>query len=406
MERQEARSLRVALQDMDSIGEDKVQVAAKAEAKELVDQHHQGGGARLRHPSRLRSYREHLEKGAHARSVSQAFEENAVQVRDFYPLRQTSGSDKTESSPLNLSNAPQDLKDKSLKESKDGEGALSKQKGHYLWDSPERKAYMNLSFTKQLRKTSDRRRSSGNHARQVSGSLFSNPDDKIYEEPQDNSKQTNWSVASGASASPEALTAKTRNSMSKFQTVSESMLRSQSDVAGMKVLPYRSEIHKNPPSRSRDPSYVSNKPKPVSVDAGAEDLNQQPNRDEALDGKEIRSDDIRAATSKRLKDRSNKLPSPSVVSQRSGRPIVSFDQDLPSPKEPIDEAVPQALNKPVTMYLQSTCLSHHRFRSTISKSKRTTTFIRLRPRQAYRSSVSLTKAHRLDLYPGRPLSPG
>ncbi|EDN10332.1 predicted protein [Histoplasma mississippiense (nom. inval.)] len=43
------------------------------------------------------------------------------------------------------------------------------------------------------------------------------------------------------------------------------------------------------------------------------------------DGKEIRGDDIRAATSMRLKDRSSKLPMPTVVSDRPGRPIVSFD---------------------------------------------------------------------------------
>lgn len=43
------------------------------------------------------------------------------------------------------------------------------------------------------------------------------------------------------------------------------------------------------------------------------------------EGMEIRSDDIRAATSKKLKDRSSKLPMPTAVSDRTGRPIVSFE---------------------------------------------------------------------------------
>ncbi|KAJ6171042.1 hypothetical protein N7470_000109 [Penicillium chermesinum] len=54
------------------------------------------------------------------------------------------------------------------------------------------------------------------------------------------------------------------------------------------------------------------------------------------DGIEIRGDDIRAATSKKLKDRSESLPMPSAVSDRVGRPIVSFDPkwrpgDAPKP---------------------------------------------------------------------------
>ncbi|KAI9722812.1 MAG: hypothetical protein M1828_004508 [Chrysothrix sp. TS-e1954] len=45
------------------------------------------------------------------------------------------------------------------------------------------------------------------------------------------------------------------------------------------------------------------------------------------DGIEIRSEEIRAATSMKRRDRSPNLPSPTAVSDRPGRPIVSFDQD-------------------------------------------------------------------------------
>ena len=51
------------------------------------------------------------------------------------------------------------------------------------------------------------------------------------------------------------------------------------------------------------------------------------------DGVEIRSDDIRAATSMRFRDRSPKLPSPTYVSDSPGRPIVSFRSDWQPPDQ-------------------------------------------------------------------------
>lgn len=69
-----------------------------------------------------------------------------------------------------------------------------------------------------------------------------------------------------------------------------------------------------------------------------------------IDGYEVRSDDIRAATSMRKSDRSPNLPTPTAVSDRPGRPIVSFDpkwrpgsdsprnsQDLQRPQERKDD---------------------------------------------------------------------
>jgi hypothetical protein len=43
------------------------------------------------------------------------------------------------------------------------------------------------------------------------------------------------------------------------------------------------------------------------------------------DGLEIRGEDIRLTTSIKLKDRSPKLPTPTAVSDKPGRRIVSFD---------------------------------------------------------------------------------
>ncbi|KAI9670650.1 MAG: hypothetical protein M1831_005870 [Alyxoria varia] len=59
------------------------------------------------------------------------------------------------------------------------------------------------------------------------------------------------------------------------------------------------------------------------------------------DGVEVRSDDIRAATSMRFRDRSPKLPSPTYVSDSPGRPIVSFRSDW----EPLDQDKTQSNEK-------------------------------------------------------------
>jgi hypothetical protein len=81
----------------------------------------------------------------------------------------------------------------------------------------------------------------------------------------------------------------------------------------------RFEIHKNPPSQSRSAGYTRNTI-PPSVEVIPE-VATPPSKN----GIEIRGDDIRAATSMKLKDRSPKLPLPTAVSDRPGRPIVSFD---------------------------------------------------------------------------------
>ena len=75
-------------------------------------------------------------------------------------------------------------------------------------------------------------------------------------------------------------------------------------------------IHLNPPSRSRDPQYTTNTTVPKQFSAEDE---------RRLHGVEIRGDDIRQATSMRLGDRSEKLPTPTAVSDDPTRPIVSFD---------------------------------------------------------------------------------
>ncbi|CEJ93338.1 Putative Paxillin [[Torrubiella] hemipterigena] len=74
----------------------------------------------------------------------------------------------------------------------------------------------------------------------------------------------------------------------------------------------RVEIHRNPPSRSRNAQYTTNAASgPPAPDPRVETRN----------GIEKRSQDIRDATSMRKSDRSARLPEPTAVSDRPGRPI-------------------------------------------------------------------------------------
>ena len=77
------------------------------------------------------------------------------------------------------------------------------------------------------------------------------------------------------------------------------------------------------PSLVRESRYISNSPTTLSENTERDSIEKTSQR--FRDGMEIRSDEIRAATSMRLRDRSPRLPSPSKVSRSPKRPIVSFD---------------------------------------------------------------------------------
>ena len=284
VEKQEARSLREALEDIDSQDEVKILAAAQEEASELVWKHR--NQTPQMNPDRRNSYKLDVERGAHAAR-------NTV-VRFAEPEK------------------PND------------EAQISQETGHALWDSPEKKAYMNLK-TRNLPKITGRRRSSGPRARDVSGGLFRNPEDKIYEEP--DSDKIYEAAKSDQSRIPAPLATKDRNPISKDRTGSHSFFDSRIAPAEGKVRVFRSEIHKNPPSQSRNPSYMKNSPVSSLPDSvPANHAEQDTDSIMTKDVKEIRSDDIKAATSMRMKDRSPKLPSPTVVSNRPVRPIVSFER--------------------------------------------------------------------------------
>ncbi len=326
MEKQEARSLREALEDMDLQDEDRLHAAAQQEASELVWQH-RNPSAPHRNPDVPYSYTEHLKKGSHAKSQSVgrygAIGSGKVpEEASHRSVSDGSTSQKSESSDTHGSR-------KSSGSSMEGGKAHlnATNKSHALWDSPQKKSYMDLSFQLPSSLKSGHRRVSGPKSRKSSGGLFRNPGDKIYEEPGEIKREPE----SGATKDIPVigpLKPKARNLISQIPTSNQLVHRSATGPIEESKKLSRFEIHRNPPSQSRNPSYLQN-PLPLTPpDSGGggddDTLVVVPGKKDGID---IRSDEIRAATSLRRKDRSPKLPSPTVVSDQKGRPIVSFDLD-------------------------------------------------------------------------------
>ncbi|KAJ5544904.1 hypothetical protein N7461_007208 [Penicillium sp. DV-2018c] len=181
--------------------------------------------------------------------------------------------------------------------------------------------------------------------------IFRNPNDQIYEEPTDVQKQHEEKPAFSKSDS-SALQNKPRNALGR---VPRPLPWLQNRVKNSPITDKisRFEIQNDPPTQSRHAGHTRNEsatpPPSQSHNAGYtrnEGASPTPPPSEQKDedfrpngARERRSDDIRAATSKRRSDRSEKLPMPSAVSDRVGRPIVSFDKswkpsDQPKPERP------------------------------------------------------------------------
>ena len=332
MERQEARSLREALADMDMRAEAKVHSAAQDEASNLV-WNHMNHGVQGMDAKPFRNYKRHLEEGSHARSQSQGRYAGQNDLDGTVAYSPTSMP-----SAATSSSASGHLTDAAHSQDTEGEYQHNELKGgswkpntHVRWDSPEKKAYTDLAFQIPNVK-SGRRRSSGIRHRSSSGGPFKNPDDMIYEET-DEGKRIRSPSNPRATKIPAPLTGKVQNSALNVQNTKQPSLPTTKVLRDTSNRLYRSEIYRNPPSRSRDPSYVKNDNSQASKDIhGALQEDHTPERPGTRDGVEIRGDDIRAATSMRLKDRSPRLPSPAFVSGQPGRHIVSFDKDW-KPKE-------------------------------------------------------------------------
>ncbi|KAI9722271.1 MAG: hypothetical protein M1812_001743 [Candelaria pacifica] len=336
MERQEARSLRNALQNMDLQEETRLHSSAQDEASALVWEH-QHPDMVSKDPHTPYSYNKHLSSRSYSRGRS-IVREPGTAIGNTHERNRSK-----DTSPTEFVHGPGDIDGTQRSQLSNGysetpadqtDGALLSDTGESLRKpdclAADTQAGEEPAFPLPLFKQSGRRRSSGSRSRKASGEagkgLFRNPDDQIYEEPEEDLTM-HVQTAIVNPPMPAPLRLKPRNPLSRVQMTRDPLPRANTapEVETKKLS--RFEIHRNPPSQSRNPGYVSNRLPPTPPDsAHTMELGHSkasptvPQKEDV----EIRSEDIRAATSMRLKDRSPKLPTPTIVSNKPGRPIVSF----------------------------------------------------------------------------------
>lgn len=340
MEKEEAVSLRQAMEDKDArdsppptsptSDDGRLYEAALSEASELVWQHQHG--VKPPEPGAPYRYRPHMRRNsyAHARTASAGMYGDEIEpsglARD-HSSRSMSGSSSSSdgfgTSRSRLSYASMSGPRKSPSPPAQSRSA-----------SPPKvsKPYTGLSSTSrgslaQRRRSSTKR--SGSGGRPFSG-------DQIWEEPEGASSKRASSPTKDQPAAAEALRTKPKGPLNRVSFAPERPSTSDSQAQPAPKL-HKFEIHRNPPSQSRDPQYTSNSPAQSPV---REDVPKK-------HGVELRSEDIRQATSMRLKDRSPKLPTPTAVSDRLGRPIVSFDKNWKAPDEATDEKPDTTKGRPL-----------------------------------------------------------
>lgn len=316
MEKEEAVALRQAMEDKDahsppaSPGEERLYQAALDEAAELVWQHEHG--VKPPEPGTPYRYTPHLRRNsyAHARTASAGLYGDEIEptglARGTTP-RSLSGSSASSDEFGSARSRGSFVPGSRKTPSPPGEGRSVSPKSS--------KPYPGLAGSSHRRRSSMKRNNSG-------GRPFSG--DQIWEEPEGASST---GETSPAKASGDALRTKPTGPLNRVSFASSSRSPSSDSLAQSPKL-HKYEIYRNPPTQSRNPQYTTNS-RPQSP-AVREDIPKK-------HGMEIRADDIRQATSMTLRDRSPKLPTPSAVSDRPGRPIVSFDRNWKAPDEATDE---------------------------------------------------------------------
>lgn len=349
VEREEARELRAALEELDIKQDQDLYEAARDEAAELVWKH-QNPNAPGNNPDAPYAYPGPDGKGSHQRSRSLGRGEQDLQ-RSHSKLRKRSS----------MGSAASGSRSSSLQSRRAASGSSVTANAGFS-TSPTKESFKEKDISEDVtalpKIASDlpdpkhRRRSSGSK-RKVSGSLFKNPNDQIYEEPEEESKPPAPAITTTPEPAKLPLRVR-RNPFSRVQFAKDNnLVRSHTDpVLGTKRFD-RYEIQNNPPSQSRNAGYTSNSALPAKPKADETARSDAENDPEVKikDGKEVRSDDIRAATGFRLKDRSAKLPTPTAVSDSPGRPIVSFRKDW-KPNEEIElkeeiSSLPQSTPRPI-----------------------------------------------------------
>ena len=344
MEKQEVRSLRMALEDMDHGEEKKVHNAAQDEAAHLVWKHQNPDApfgnpdAPYANPDVHRDYRSHLRKGSYQRSHSQ-------EVVSVVGQRKTSGGSQGQSIDMSISSKHKSMG--VLRKVSPPSAIVSVKKSR----TPSGKSYGGLSEAVAGDIAKAHRRISSGSKRILSGEkkLFMHPNDRIWEDLQEERAPASKPILDQQKPDfePPKVAAPTqpahirKNPFARVRMQAERLERSKSEpIVSAPMMHHSVEIQRNPPSQSRKAWYMSNEPLPPTPPSPRD----RP-ADEVLtkvtptnEGKEVRGDDIRSATSKHRKDYSPKLPRPTMVSDKPGRPIVSFKQDW-KPKEIVLEEV-------------------------------------------------------------------
>lgn len=330
MEKEEAVSLREAMEDLDfkkqEDEEARIHAAAQDEASELVFQH-QNPEAVISPDAPFR-YKDHLRKNSYQHARAQSVGRNGGMTivtglaRDM--PRSVSGGSYS-------SGGMQSPRSRVSSEGSEYFQSIRESSPDAVCGSPDsarsarapggaRKPFGSLSSVHGQRGSGKRSHGKRNVSGELAG-LFSG--EQIWEEPEQ--EHSDRGPSSDEHNAPAPLRIKARNPLNRVQF--DMTPRSHSTpieaIKGMSA----SEIHRNPPSQSRKPNYTANPPPAVQKPSSKQDEQEQVSAVPTKDGLEIRGEDIRNATSMRLKDRSPKLPTPTAVSNRPGRPIVSFDSN-------------------------------------------------------------------------------
>lgn len=338
MEKEEAVSLREAMEDMDLMEreeEAQIHAAAQDEASELVFQHQNPHSVPA--PDAPYRYNDHLRKNSyqHARTQSVGRYSGAGIVtglaRDIIPRSISGGSSSSSGMPSPQLHQSGEFSDQNVSPEAIGRGSLDSS----MDARPNRKSYGSMSSIpgSSRRRSSARRNVSGELAGMFSG-------EQIWEEPEQ--EDLDRGRSQDTHDMPAPLRIKHRNPLNRVQFASEFGPRSNSTPPEPTKRISTSEIHRNPPSQSRNPNYTANPPPAVQASEPKEAIEEPKAQVPMKDGLEIRSEEIRLATSMRLKDRSPKLPTPTVVSDRPGRPI-KCEEDHRSIGDPLAKHRPSLL---------------------------------------------------------------
>ena len=342
MEKEEAVALREAMDDMDMTQEEaeetRIQAAAQDEASELVYQHQNPEEAVK--PDAPYRYKDHLRKNSYqhartqsvgryggigmvtglARDIPRTVSGGSSSSDGMHPQRSRVSSGSSDYFKLDRNTNPETVVRESMESTRE------------VTHSTTHKSYGSISSITRPQVSSCRRSSAKRNVSGEIAGIFTG--EQIWEEPEETTPDRGRSTE--VQDVPAPLRIKPKNPLNRVQFAQDVHSRSNSTPPEPIKRLSISEIHRNPPAQSRNPAYTSNPPPLKTAETqGTLEKPAVPEKD-TKDGLEIRSEEIRQATSMRMKDRSPKLPTPTVVSDKLGRPIVSFDKNW-KPREADDK---------------------------------------------------------------------